>query len=674
MAAVPVLDRLAGTVPDGFGAMVQLMREMVVKSAASMRVMGPLYAGRAARRDGRPDEAAALEGQALAAVDSAGADAPFLRAVVLGTVGRKEEATAIVDQLVRDGLDPSYIAALYQRLDAPERALAALPPVDAPSERPWEASALRAQTLAATGRIAEAAEHADRGIEAFETALARYARDVLKTSATEDLDGADLYLTRILADAPAAAVGDVEALRRSFATSDRARSVSNSERIESTRSEPAVRRWLALGSRWAAAYEDLGNMVTSLDDVDVDVVRRRLRHVEDELDDAEDKLLAVDPELLAASRRRRPPLDIDAVAAALPAGAVLLQYHLWNDELLAWAMTAGGLRFQRQEVDGADLASDARRFLLAAGGSAALDDALDGRLAALLVDPWATELEAHERIVVVPHGALSVVPFHLLTHAGGRLGERHVLSYAPAAAHLPRLAAPAAPTARSFVLGDPAYAPDRQLRRLPGSGVEARAVQAALGVDRVHLDVGAARDVVLAEAPGSPLLHLATHGLLDERGPNRAYLALAGVDELTVADLLALDIEGAFVVLSACNSGRGRATAGGDVVGLIRAVLASGAGSALASLWPVDDEVGCLLMARFYEHLVAEGDAAAALHRASNDVRLTSPADRHAAYEELAAHFGTSGAPAGRRDVTATEPHSQVGDSAAWAPFVYVGR
>ena len=48
------------------------------------------------------------------------------------------------------------------------------------------------------------------------------------------------------------------------------------------------------------------------------------------------------------------------------------------------------------------------------------------------------------------------------------------------------------------------------------------------------------------------------------------------------------------VVLSACRTGSGRATAAGDVVGLARAALAGGARHVVVSLWPVDDRAGCL--------------------------------------------------------------------------------
>ena len=677
-AAGATTAQVAAAGPQPPDAMTGALVELLASSAAQAGVLGPLYRARAARRDGRPEEAEPLEAVALAAADALGDGGAMLRAVVLGTIGRREEARAIVDALAGE-LPPDLLRSLYLRLGATDEAARLLPATDPPSDRPWEASAQRAQILVAEGRLTEAAAAADRGIEAFEQALTRYARDALKTSATEDLDGADLYLARIAADVPAAEAGDADAAARSFATSDRARSVSNVDRVGDERSEPAVRRWLALGSQWAATYEALGEAGAEPAALDVAAAREQVRAVEDDLDDAEDALLAAHPELVVAMRGRRPPLDVATVAAALPAGAVLLQYHCWNDELVSWALTDRGLQVRRARIDTKVVASDGRRFLRASAGEGGPVPDVVERLGALLLDPWSVLLEDHERVVLVPHGALSGIPIHLLG-GGAALADRHVVSYVPAASLLPTLAAPDGPAAaaRPVLVGDPAYDPGRGLPALPGSGVEARTAARTLGAAGALVGAAATADAVRREAPGASLLHLGTHGILDERSPNRSYLALAGDGQLTAADLFAIDIDGATVVLSACNSGRGRATAGGDVVGLIRAVLASGAGSVVASLWPVGDVAGCLVMTRFYEHLLGGEQrpgvgAAHALHRAASDVRAMSPGDRRDAYAALAERVGTTGEPAASRGL---RPVATAGaaDTAAWAPFVYVGR
>src|SRR5262249_59327770 len=117
------------------------------------------------------------------------------------------------------------------------------------------------------------------------------------------------------------------------------------------------------------------------------------------------------------------------------------------------------------------------------------------------------------------------------------------------------------------------------------------------------LGTAATRAAVTSRARDRPIVHLATHGLMDERAPNRSLLALAGDDELTVADMMGLNLTADLVVLSACHTGRGTATAGGDIVGLVRAAVTAGARHVVVSLWPGDDEAGCLLMTGPYEEL-----------------------------------------------------------------------
>jgi CHAT domain-containing protein len=225
------------------------------------------------------------------------------------------------------------------------------------------------------------------------------------------------------------------------------------------------------------------------------------------------------------------------------------------------------------------------------------------------------------------------------------------------------------------VAGNPAYDRSRNLQPLPGAGVEAAAVAARLGVAPL-LDGVVTRDAVIDALTSAHVAHLATHGLLTEDAPASAELALAGVESLTIPDLLGLDTDLDLVVLSACHSGRGRATSAGDVIGLSRALLVAGARQLVVSLWPVEDRDGCLVMDRFYEHLVAGGggDVAAALQRAAADVRAMPLADRAAAYTALVPDAPAPGGVRGWREEGDDRPAvDDADDPSSWAPFVTIG-
>jgi len=139
----------------------------------------------------------------------------------------------------------------------------------------------------------------------------------------------------------------------------------------------------------------------------------------------------------------------------------------------------------------------------------------------------------------------------------------------------------------------------------------------------------------LAERPRWRAVHLACHGLVDAERPLRSSLAItpdAADDGLLEAhEILRTRIRADLVVLSACETGRGRIVAGEGLVGLSRAFMAAGAPRVVASLWKVDDRATAALMVRFYALWKGGGEgtaddasglpAAAALRQAQAFVR-----------------------------------------------------
>ena len=222
-------------------------------------------------------------------------------------------------------------------------------------------------------------------------------------------------------------------------------------------------------------------------------------------------------------------------------------------------------------------------------------------VAAALLGPVQGLLDDHDRVLVMPSGAMHLLPFHALPLHGLLLGADHVMSQPPAASLIPRLAGRPRPQRDGSVLAVATRPPIRPATcaGCPARTWKALTVARVLGAEPL---TGAAADepsVRAALAARSPVVHLATHGLLDEDAPYLSSLALSGSDELTVAELLGLGLDADVAILSAGDSGRGEVTLGGDVVGLARGLLAAGARHSVVSLWPVDDQVGCLTMAAF---------------------------------------------------------------------------
>lgn len=241
----------------------------------------------------------------------------------------------------------------------------------------------------------------------------------------------------------------------------------------------------------------------------------------------------------------------------------------------------------------------------------------------LLVEPVEAYLPtaAAARVTVIPHGPLFDLPFAGLRDSHDRYFlERYTLQYAPAISVLrftganPSAGANVAP--RFLLVADPAGMQKLGLPQLPGSRREVADVARHLPVSEVTLLTGAAvqGERVRAMAAKSTVIHLATHGIVDDSHPFESFLALSD-GKLTARDIYGLNLNADLVFLSACRSGMGKVT-GDGVLGLTRAFLYAGTRSVVATLWDVADEPTAKLVADFYRNVSQTHDRAQALRSA----------------------------------------------------------
>jgi CHAT domain-containing protein len=252
------------------------------------------------------------------------------------------------------------------------------------------------------------------------------------------------------------------------------------------------------------------------------------------------------------------------------------------------------------------------------------------------------------RLVVVPDGALHLVPFELLDPDGrGPLGARYAVSLAPSATTLALLRGRAAPPRAPTVLalgapdfGDVAGGADAArgeapapLAPLPASAGEARDAARLAPGSRVLLGRDAS-EAALRRLPaeGFAVLHLATHALVDDAQPWATMLVLApggGEDGFVRAhELSALPLRADLVVLSACRSVGGYVAGGEGVQGFAAPLLAGGARAVVASRWAVRDAEAARFMGAFYAALRAGATAGDALARAARARRAAGAPPR----------------------------------------------
>jgi CHAT domain-containing protein len=118
------------------------------------------------------------------------------------------------------------------------------------------------------------------------------------------------------------------------------------------------------------------------------------------------------------------------------------------------------------------------------------------------------------------------------------------------------------------------------------------------------------------------ILHFACHAILDERLPFRSALVLSKEDSfeedgfLQVSEIYNLRMSSNLVILSACQTGRGRLEKGEGVLGLPRIFFYSGAKSVVSTLWRIDDKSTSIFMNYFYGFLAQGNNKAHSLQMA----------------------------------------------------------
>lgn len=328
-------------------------------------------------------------------------------------------------------------------------------------------------------------------------------------------------------------------------------------------------------------------------------------------------------------------LAVGAAAARLPAGdTVVIAYYCLEGQVVALAGTvAEPVLVDLAPVDHVlDLLARfaAQRDRVRLGGAfverhgARLEQACRnvlGELYDTLVAPVCAHLptvDGVRPVVVSPHGPLHAVPFHALWTGSSYLVEDWSITVVPSLLQGSR--ASARPAGAPLVVG---VADDLAPLAVP----EAQAVHARIGGE-VLVGEAATADAFLAAAPGCSVVHLATHAW--HRGDNPMFSAVRFADRwLTAAEVLErLDLTGATVVLSACETARSTTTGGDELLGLVRGFLGAGAARLVASLWPADDTATAHLMDRLHHHLT-EAHPADALRLAQLDVRARHPHPAH---------------------------------------------
>ncbi|MEC4814044.1 MAG: CHAT domain-containing protein [Scytonema sp. PMC 1069.18] len=254
----------------------------------------------------------------------------------------------------------------------------------------------------------------------------------------------------------------------------------------------------------------------------------------------------------------------------------------------------------------------------------------------VLIKPIADSLpkNPNDRVIFIPQGALFLVPFPALQDADNKyLIEKHTILTAPSIQVLDltrqqklKQGSVKIGTGEALVVGNPTMpsvalkAGEKPVKLPPLQGAEREAIAISPLLKTKPITGNQATETAITQKmQQARFIHIATHGLFDDdRGLGSAIaLTPSGKDDglLTAEEILDMKINADLVVLSACDTGRGRIT-GDGVIGLSRSLISAGVTSVMVSLWTVDDDSTAFLMTQFYQNLQQGVDKATALRNA----------------------------------------------------------
>ncbi len=378
-----------------------------------------------------------------------------------------------------------------------------------------------------------------------------------------------------------------------------------------------------------------------------------------------------------------PPMDVigsDEIAALLPpTGGALLEFSVTDNKTYLFVLTEGEGKAGKGvsqpltqctvhsiNINAKELNERVATFNRRIANSQGVVQPLARALYELLLKPARAELSGRASLVLVPDRYLWTLPYQALQSSDGRyLLQESAVSYAPSLTSLremrkkqnvtrPRRAAGVSagmPTRRSsenptlLVMANPAG----DLSPLLATEVQAPRIAQLYGTGRskVYIRADADERRFKREAQSFDVIHLGAHGLLDDDDPMYSRILLARGEKrvgrtsstplstipsdaaaedglLEAWEIMDLELKANLVVLSACETARGRVGDGEGVVGLTWALFMAGVPSTVVSQWKVDEGATNELMYLFHENLMKSGSPDLAHPRKAEALRQAS--------------------------------------------------
>jgi CHAT domain-containing protein/Tfp pilus assembly protein PilF len=351
-----------------------------------------------------------------------------------------------------------------------------------------------------------------------------------------------------------------------------------------------------------------------------------------EFEDFRTTFYAAHPELKVQRGEIR-PVSLEDTAALIPdSKTALLDFIVTDENVYLFVLTKGvlvnpTLNTYTIKIERKSLAEKVDRYRRRMENRDYDFQKLSHELYDLLLKPAQKQLHGKTYLIISPDNILWDLPFQTLLSPELRyLIEDTAISYAPSFSVLREMQLESKkkrlPAKASLLaLGNPALGTrskelvkfvkmDADLRPLPEAAAQVRALGRLYGPTLIDIYTGPnAREELVKERSGRyRILHLATHGILNDVSPMYSHVLLSqapGKSEedglLEAWEMMNLDLNADLVVLAACETARGRAGAGEGVIGMSWALFVAGCPRTVVSQWKVEASSTTALMVEFHK-------------------------------------------------------------------------
>src|SRR5262249_34552866 len=358
----------------------------------------------------------------------------------------------------------------------------------------------------------------------------------------------------------------------------------------------------------------------------------RLKRLDSELQKArldfeafQTNLYAAHPEL-KIQRGEASPFRLEQANALVPNGTTaLLEFVVAEEKTYLFVLTKSAtaeVKVYPLEIKQKDLAERVESFRRQMADRHITFKLPSQELYRLLLKPAEKQLQGKTALIISPDGPLWNLPFQVLISERGRfLIEDAAISYTPSLSVLREMQLvrkkKQAPGQKTLLaLGNPMLADqsvqsakflvrDGKFEPLPEAEQEVQTLEQFYGKtgSKVYIGAAAREEVVKQESAQYRILHFATHGVLNDISPMYSNVLLSQAsgksdqDGLLEAwEMMNLDLDADLVVLSACETARGRVSAGEGMIGMTWALFVAGCPRTVVSQWKVQSASTAELM------------------------------------------------------------------------------